>query len=111
MLVKHVQRCVTPVLIIAKGTLKWYNVKNYAGIALMPAASVQRNAGMVIASMHRNVQMPAVHVPMNVKSMTMNIASSVQRNVGNVKQNAERFPPEYLLRASVWGTQLMTFQN
>lgn len=105
MLVKHVQRCVTPVLIIAKGTLKCHNVKNCAGIAPMPAASVQRNAGMVVPSLHRNVQMPAVPVPMNAKSMTTNIASVVQRNAGNVRQNAERLRPEYFLRASVWGPQ------
>jgi len=42
--VKHVQKPVTPVVIIAREILKWNNAKNCAGLALTLAANVPKNA-------------------------------------------------------------------
>ncbi len=43
--VKHVQKHVLPVQTNARGSREWNNAKNCAGLALMLAANVQKNAG------------------------------------------------------------------
>ena len=99
--VRHVQKPVTHVLNIAKENLKMKHVKSCAGLVLMPAANVQKNAEIAILIQHNNVQMPAVPVQKNAKSMTMNIVSVVQKNAGNAKQNAERLVLENVRRVSI----------
>lgn len=92
-LVKHVQKCATPVQIIAQDSREWNDVRHNAGNVLMRVANVQRNAGIVVVmlpSQHNNVLMPVVPVQKNAKSMTMNNANVVQKNVEGARLNAER---------------------
>ena len=88
--VRHVQKSVTLVQTIARGFREWNNAANCAGLVLMPASNVLKNAELVILIQHNNVQMPVVPVQMNAKSMMMNIVNSVRKNAENAKQNVER---------------------
>ena len=88
--VRHVQKSVTLVQTIARGFREWNNAANCAGLVLMPAANVLKNAELVILIQHNNVQMPVVPVQMNAKSMMMNIVSVALKNAENAKQNVER---------------------
>lgn len=97
--VRHVQKPVTLAQTIARGIREWNNAANCAGLVLMPAANVQKNAEMEVLLQHNSVQMPVVPVQKNAKSMMMNIVSAVLKNAENAKQNAERLQLNYLLRA------------
>ncbi len=94
--VRHVQKSVTSVQTNVRDSREWNYAKNCAGLALMLAANVQKNAGMVVVSQHNNVRMPVAPVRRNAKNIRMNIVSVVQRSAGNVKQNVERLLLNFL---------------